>query len=234
MNVLIIAAHPDDEILGMGGTILKHTMKKDTVNVMYLATGITSRKEKKINLKNSDFERLKEKYQDEITKLRKNALSAGKLLHVNKTVFFDFPDNAMDSIPLIEIVKTIENEIQKNKPDRIYTNHFNDLNIDHRTVFNATITACRPINLAVKEILCFEVLSSTEWNYPLKFNPNYFVNIKNQLSKKISAMKCFKNEIRKFPHPRSPEGIKYSANRWGSVVGFDAAEVFEIIRKIDK
>ena len=234
MNVLVIAAHPDDEVLGMGGTMLRHAKENDTVNVMYLATGITSRKNDSLVTKNSDYKRIQEKYQNEIKKLRNDALSAAKLLNVEKTTFFDFPDNAMDSVPQIEITKVIEKEIAKNKPDRIYTNHFNDLNVDHRTVFNATMTACRPVNFIVKEIFSFEVLSSTEWNYPLKFNPNYFVNIKNQLSKKISAMKCFKSEIKKFPHPRSPEGIKTSASKWGSVAGFDAAEAFEIIRKIEK
>ena len=99
---------------------------------------------------------------------------------------------------------------------------------------NATLTACRPLYGPVKEILLFEVLSSTEWSYPYSFKPNYFVNIKKQLSKKINAMKMFKDEIREFPHPRSPENIQFVAGRWGSVSGFEAAEAFEMVRKIEE
>ncbi len=233
MKVLVIAAHPDDEILGMGGTILRHRLKNDVVNVAYLATGITSRK---ISIDNfdSELDTNKKKWKKDISQLRKNALSASKLLKVNNAEFFDFPDNAMDSVPLLKIVKVIEKLIQKYKPDRIYTNYYNDLNIDHRTVYNATLTACRPLNYIVKELFCFEVLSSTEWNYPYTFNPNYFVNIKNQLDKKIKAMSFFKTEIQKFPHPRSKENIKLVAGRWGAISGFNAAEAFEMIRKIEK
>ena len=140
----------------------------------------------------------------------------------------------MDSITLLKVVKSIEKEIKSVKPERIYTNHYGDLNVDHKIVSNATITACRPLKGPVKEILSFEVLSSTEWSYPYSFKPNYFVNIKKQLSKKINAMKMFKNEIREFPHPRSPENIQFVAGRWGSVSGFEAAEAFEVIRKIEE
>ena len=233
MKILVIAAHPDDEILGMGGTILRHSSKKDVVNVAYLASGITSRK-RSIDNFDSELEKNEKKWKKEISELRKNALSASKLLKVNNTDFFDFPDNALDSIPLLKIIKVIENLIKKYKPDRIYTNHYNDLNIDHRTVYNATLTACRPLNNIVKELFCFEVLSSTEWNYPYKFNANYFVDIKGNIHKKIKAMKCFSGDIRKFPHPRSPENIKSVAKRWGTVSGCNAAEAFEMIRKIEK
>ena len=233
MKVLVVAAHPDDEILGMGGTILKHGLKNDPVSVAYMATGITSRK---FSVENFASElRINEKqWKNDISQLRKNAISASKLLKVKNVEFFDFPDNSLDSVPLLKVVKVIENLIKKYKPERIYTNHYNDLNIDHRTVYNATLTACRPINHIVKEILSFEVLSSTEWNYPYNFNPNYFVDIKNQLDKKIKAMNFFKTEIQKFPHPRSKENIKLTAGRWGSVSGFHAAEAFEMIRKIEK
>ena len=140
----------------------------------------------------------------------------------------------MDGIQLLKVVKVIEKEIQKVKPDRIYTNHYSDLNVDHKVVFNATLTACRPSGSPVKELLTFEVLSSTEWSYPYNFNPNYFMNIEKFVEKKVNAMKLFKGEIRKFPHPRSAENIKHVSRRWGSVAGFKDAEAFELIRRIDK
>ncbi|NWJ20963.1 PIG-L family deacetylase [Marine Group I thaumarchaeote] len=236
MNILIIAAHPDDEVLGMGGTIAKHTSQHDTVSIIYMATGITGRRE----LSESEYEiknipkKIQEDWQKEIGKLRQDANKSARLLKVKNVKFFDFPDNEMDGIHLLKVVKVIEKEIKTAKPDRIYTNHYGDLNVDHKVVYNATLVACRPTNFPVKEILSFEVLSSTEWSYPYNFNPNYFINIEKYLGKKIKAMELFVNEIRKFPHPRSSENIKHVARRWGSVSGFNAAEAFELIRRLDK
>ena len=235
MRVIIFVAHPDDEVLGMGGTILKHSQNGDFVKVVYLATGITSRRS--TNFQNSvSYEQNENKtnqIQKEIKNLRNDAKKSCNILKVKNSKFYDFPDNEMDSVPLLKIIKVIEKEIKETKPDRIYTHHFHDLNVDHRTVFNAVMTATRPIRLNVKEIISFEVLSSTEWNYPMQFSPNYFVDIKSQLSAKIKAMKSYKNEIRNFPHPRSVENIKNVSQRWGSVSGKKAAEAFEIIRKIE-
>lgn len=232
----MIVAHPDDEVLGMGGTILKHSQKGDKIKVIFLATGITSRRNlghkntTKYDINNYE----NEKMQKEVKELRNHAKQAAKLLRISKQKFYDFPDNEMDSIPLLKIIKVIEKEISDFNPDYIYTHHSGDLNIDHKVVYNATLTACRPINSKIKEIICFEVPSSTEWNFPSTFNPNYFVNIKNQINKKVKAMESYKNEIRKFPHPRSSKYLKINAERWGSVSGNLSAEAFEIIRKIEK
>ena len=234
MNVLIIAAHPDDEILGMGGTIAKHTSQHDNVTIIYMATGITARRESAEYEIKSVPKKIQEKWQQEIEKLQQDARKSAKLLKVKTVKFFDFPDNEMDNVQLLKVVKIIENEIKQVKPDRIYTNHYSDLNVDHKVVYNAVLTACRPSNVLVKEILCFEVLSSTEWSYPYNFSPNYFSNIENHVTKKVNAMKLFKSEIREFPHPRSSENIRNVAARWGSVCGFKAAEAFEMIRKIEK
>ena len=236
MNVLIIAAHPDDEVLGMGGTIAKHTSQNDNVSIIYMATGITARMEHlklEHEIKNIS-KKTQEVWQQKIEKLRHDAKKSAKLLKVKNIKFFDFPDNEMDGVQLLKVVKVIEKEIKTAKPDRIYTNHYGDLNVDHKVVFNATLAACRPSHFPVKEILSFEVLSSTEWNYPYNFNPNYFINIEKYLEKKIEAMELFISEIRKFPHPRSSENIKHVARRWGSVSGFNAAEAFELIRRLDK
>jgi len=235
MRVVVFVAHPDDEVLGMGGTILKHSQKGDFVKVVYLATGITSRRSANFqnNVPYDQNENKINEMQKEIKDLRNDAKKSCNILKVKDSKFYDFPDNEMDSVPLLKIVKVIEKEIKETKPDRIYTHHFHDLNIDHRTVFNAVLTATRPIGSSVKEIISFEVPSSTEWNYPTQFNPNYFIDIKSQLSAKIKAMKSYKNEIRNFPHPRSVENLKNIAERWGSVSGMKSAEAFEIIRKIE-
>ena len=235
MRVMVFVAHPDDEVLGMGGTILKHSQKGDFVKVVYLATGITSRRS--INFQNNvSYEQNENEtnvIQKEIKDLHNDAKKSCKILKVKDLEFYDFPDNEMDSVPLLKIIKVIEKEIKETKPDRIYTHHFHDLNIDHRTVFNAVLTATRPIERNVKELISFEVPSSTEWNYPIHFNPNYFIGIKSQLSAKIKAMKAYKNEIRDYPHPRSVENLKNVSERWGSISGKKAAEAFEIIRKIE-
>ena len=236
MKVLIVIAHPDDEILGMGGTILKHAKNGDDVVTAYLTTGITSRRS--LNYKNSSSYNFSNENSNntkkQIIDLQSDAKKALKILRAKKSIFFDFPDNEMDSVPLLKIIKKVEKLISKEKPDIVYTSHFKDLNVDHRTVFDAVLTACRPSAFSVKEILCFETLSSTEWSFSYDFQPNYFVNIEKELDSKIKAMKIYKNELRKFPHPRSLENIKISAQRWGTVSGFKAAEAFQIIRKFEK
>lgn len=236
MNILVIIAHPDDEVLGMGGTILKHAKNGDRVTVAYLTTGITSRRS--INYKtNPKYEPTKKQeanMQKQINELRSDAKKVCKFLKVKKTMFFDYPDNELDTISLLKIIKTVEKLVKETKPERIYTSHFGDLNIDHRIVYESVLTAVRPTELTVKEILCFELLSSTEWSFSYEFKPNYFIDIKNELENKIKAMKLYKNEIRKYPHPRSVESIKHTACKWGTVSGFFAAEAFQLIRKFEK
>lgn len=236
MNVLVVAAHPDDEVLGMGGTMLKHALKNDKVYVIYLTSGIISRRS--VNFKNMPKYDLnkneQKKIEKQIDELKKDAKNACKILKVHKQKFYDFPDNEMDSVPLLKIVKAIEKEIYEIEPFRVYTNNYGDLNIDHKIVFNATLTACRPFRSHVKELMCFEVPSSTEWNYPIDFSPNYFVNIYSHLEKKVKALSMYKNEKRNFPHPRSSENIRINAKKWGIVSGINAAEAFKIIRIIEQ
>ena len=236
MNILVISPHPDDEVLGMGGTILKHAKNGDKVTVAYMTTGITSRRSS--NYENAmsyqSDQKQKSIMRKQISELRKDAEKSCKLLRVKKTVFFDFPDNELDTVPLLKIIKNIENLIKETKPDRVYTSHYGDLNIDHKIVFEAMLTACSPGKFPVKEIMCFEIFSSTDWAFSYEFKPNYFIDIKNELSYKTKAMQKYKNEIKKFPHPRSTENITNSAQKWGSVSGLKSAEAFQLIRKFEK
>jgi len=235
MKVLVVVAHPDDEVLGMGGTIAKHSDKGDKVHVVYLTTGITSRRNSgHLNKVVYEIDEKNQKLmKKEIDKLKSDALKSCKILGVNTTSFYNFPDNELDSIPRLKIIKTIEKEIEKQKPDIIYTNHYGDLNIDHKLVYESCLTACRPIKGKNPQLFAFGVISSMEWNFPSSFNPNYFVNISKNLKTKIRAMKSYKNELKKFPHPRSVEGIEITAKKWGTICGKNCAEAFEIIRIID-
>tara|TARA_B110000438_G_scaffold115208_1_gene112865 strand:+ start:25998 stop:26705 length:708 start_codon:yes stop_codon:yes gene_type:complete len=235
MNILIIVAHPDDEVLGMGGTIAKYASNGDKISIVYLTTGITSRRNPGYSTKSSyeisvEDQKLMDK---EIKKLKVDALKSNKILGITNSIFYDFPDNELDSISRLKIIKVIEKEIGKNKPDIIFTNHYGDLNIDHKLVYECCLTACRPTNKITPQLFSFGVISSMEWNYPVSFNPNYFVNISKNISVKIRAMKAYQNELKKFPHPRSIENIEITAKKWGSVCGKQYAEAFEIIRIIN-
>ena len=149
--------------------------------------------------------------------------------------FAGLPDNRFDTVPLLEIVKIVEELVVSIRPERIYTHHQGDLNVDHSVTHRAVLTATRPLPGAlVKEILAFEVPSSTDWAFDrlTPFRPNYFVDVTSTLETKIEAMETYRSEKREFPHPRSPEALEANARRWGSVAGHAAAEAFEVVRLI--
>lgn len=236
MKILVIAAHPDDEVLGMGGTIKKFTKNKHKVKVVFLATGILSRRS--TNYKNSSEYTLKEKTlkiaEKQIKQLRVDSKKALKILGVNEVEFYDFPDNEMDIISNLEITKTIEKIIEEFKPVNVYTHFKNDVNIDHRLIYNAVVTATRPTEKCkVKKVLSFEVPSSTEWFFPSNFSPNVFVDISKEVGAKLKAMSQYKDELNKFPHPRSIEALEIISKRWGTVCGFHAAEAFYLVRQLE-
>jgi len=222
-KVLIVAAHPDDEILGCGGTIAKHGLSGDEVYCLILSEGVTSRYEKDAltTIWVADAKQKKEEA----------AIQAANILGM-KLYLRDFPDQQLDTIPLLEIVKTIEEVKDKVKPTIIYTHYKDDLNLDHRITFQACLTACRPLeNETVKEIYSFEVPSSTEWGTHT-FTPNVFVDISETFDKKIEALKCYESELRPYPHPRSLEAIKTLAMYRGYQSGLQLTEAFKLIRWI--
>jgi LmbE family N-acetylglucosaminyl deacetylase len=218
-RVVVIAAHPDDETLGVGGTIANHVDRGDTVCVLILGRGLASRGAV------SD---------GEYSLLEKNCIDALKILGVENVQFENFPDNSFDSVPLLEIVKSIESHARDFDPEIVYTHHQYDLNIDHRITFDAVLTAFRPLpNSNCQQILSFEVVSASHWrNYP--FNPTVFINISKNLDKKINALNCYDSEMHAFPHARSTEAVAALAKFRGSTIGCLAAEAFVPARIILK
>jgi LmbE family N-acetylglucosaminyl deacetylase len=225
-KVLIIAAHPDDEILGAGGTIKKRIISGDMAYCFILGEGMTSRAEAR-----------EASVQGNLKILHESTVRAAEMIGFHDVAFSDLPDNRFDSMDLLDIVKKIEKQLQLLQPDVIYTHHYGDLNIDHRITFKAVLTATRPVsNQKVSEIYCFETPSSTEWNFSETgciFKPNVFIDIKETIGAKLKAMAEYKTEIREYPHPRSLKALEILASRWGTVVGKEYVEAFELIRKVE-
>jgi LmbE family N-acetylglucosaminyl deacetylase len=224
VKILVVAAHPDDEVLGCGGTIAKLAQRND-VYTLFVGGGVTSR----------DMPEKQKRHA--VTQLKKEAEDANKKVNVKKVFFENFLDNEFDAVPLLDIVKVIERHIRKIAPEVVYTHHSGDLNIDHQIVNRAVITAARPVgNCTVKRILLFEVLSSTEWgrlNAHSSFTPDVYVDISETMNAKLEAMQCYKSEIRQYPHPRSLEGIKILAQKRGLEVSLKFAEAFCLVRSIE-
>jgi LmbE family N-acetylglucosaminyl deacetylase len=220
MNVLVVAAHPDDELLGCGGTAARLAREGHSVYVAILGEGITSRHAQRDG---ADPENLKS--------LHGCSQRVADLLGVKELSLHGLPDNRFDSLDLLDVIKVVEELIERWRPTAIYTHHGGDLNVDHQVVSRAVLTAVRPMEgRPVRELYMFEIPSSTEWAFqqlaPV-FKPNVFVNIESTLSLKLEGMRHYESEVRKFPHPRSPEALTAIAQRWGSVAGYKAAEAFE-------
>lgn len=221
-NILVIVAHQDDESIGMGGTISKHISEGDDVFVMYMTDGVSARESNK----------------KEILKRRKCALIAAETLGFEWLSSPMLPDNGLDSIPLLKVVKFIEEIKDKVNPDIIYTHSGADLNIDHRVTFEATLTAFRPQpNETWTEIRSFEVPSSSDYGHTSispSFLPNLYIDISEHWLKKEQSLKAYKSELRESPHSRSLKGIKNLSLLRGNQVGIEMAEAFQIIRKITR
>ena len=224
-RILIVAAHPDDEILGCGGTATRLAREGHEVFIAILAEGMSSR-----------YSHREQADKDTIKRLHMHAQLAADKVGAKELILCGLPDNRLDTVPLLDLIKTVEELVDRFHPQVIYTHHPGDLNIDHGIVHRAVLTATRPMSgQCVRDIYAFEIPSSTEWAFhrlqPL-FRPNVFVDIAESLETKIDAMNCYDTETRRFPHPRSPEALRAIAMRWGSVVGLTAVEAFELVRSV--
>ena len=223
---MLVAAHPDDELLGCGGTLLYFKKKGYDIKIIFLSDGESSRLRKKNKKKLL------------IKRREKQAIKISELCNFRKPSFARFPDNQLDGVLLIKIIKFIEREIIKFKPSILITHNENDLNIDHKTVFDAVVTATRPSTKTfVNSIYCFETPSSTENNFSnlkVNFNPSLYFDISKFINKKIDLLKVYKNELKSYPHPRSLEGVRVLAKYRGTQIGKKYAEAFYVLRELNE
>ncbi|MDA0333253.1 MAG: PIG-L family deacetylase [Proteobacteria bacterium] len=219
-KVAVIMAHPDDEVLGCGASIARLAGEGASVHILIMATGLTSRGE-------ADAKAL--------DALKDETKAAANMLGAASVEFADFPDNAMDTRALLDVVKTVEIFISKTEPDMIFTHHSGDINIDHDITQRAVLTAARMLpDTKPIEILACEVLSSTEFGSADKrLKPHCYIRVSDDnLQAALDALGCYKGEIRQWPHPRSKEALMYQLRLRGAECGWGAAEVFEILRLV--
>ena len=222
-NILVVVAHTDDEAIGMGGTIAKHVSAGDTVKVIAMTNGVGAR---------SDAQ------DADILSRKKAAQAAAQAMGCTWLEEFDFPDNQLDSTPIINIIQAIETATASFNPDIIYTHASADLNIDHTIVSRAVLTAFRPgINGNTAEVRLFEVASATDYGHrdvTGQFTPNLFIDIEETWPQKEEALQAYHEEMRPYPHTRSVEAIKNLACVRGSQSGLTLAEAFTIIRRVER
>ncbi len=227
-KIMIVVAHPDDELLGLGATMNKLINEFNiSTHVIILGEGITSRADN----------RNVEQWKSELEIHRNNIKIAQAAIGYHSVSIYDFADNRFDTVAMLDIVKVIEKEKASFNPEIIFTHHGGDVNVDHQRTFEAVITACRPMaHEQVKTIISFETPSGTEWRAPTDprhFLPNMFVSVSEKnIDAKIKGMESYEFEKRSYPHPRSPEALKIQAQRWGVAVGCNFAEAFCIVRCI--
>ena len=225
-RVLVVAAHPDDEVLGCGGTIARHADAGDQVQLLIVAEGATSRQQ----------QRDRGEATEELSALAQAAHQAGEILGAQGVELLDLPDNRLDSLDRLHLIKQIEERIERHQPQVVYVHHAGDVNVDHRRLHEAVVTACRPTpGHSVRRLLSFEVASSTEWQPPGSapaFQPNWFVDISAQWPRKREALAAYASEMRPWPHARSIEAVEHLVRWRGAQVGVEAAEAFCLLRQL--
>jgi LmbE family N-acetylglucosaminyl deacetylase len=222
-RVLIVAAHPDDEVLGCGGLISRYQPKGVEFKVLFIGEGSTCRYNNSFD--DTGIAAIKQR--------TASAINAMNMLKIKDYKFHDLPCGRLDQVPIISINKIIETAIRDFNPDTVFTHSPYDANNDHKIVFNATIMATRPgAQNHVSRLLSYEVLSSSEWAFLNSFSPNYFVELSEEdLEQKWKVLKKYESEVRSFPFPRSSEGIRALAMTRGMQSGFAYAEAFHLVRE---
>lgn len=213
-GALVIAAHPDDEILGCGGTLALHALKGDPVCAAIVCEGESLR------------------YGAGATGQAQQTLQAAKIIGISDVRALGFPDQRLDTLTLTDIITPLEKIIRERNPRVIYCQYGGDLNRDHKIVFEALLVASRPTEASIEAIYAFDTASSTEWAYPRSFTPDTWVDISSTLDRKLQAMSCYQAELRQYPHPRSIEGLRHRAAAWGNQCCLQSAEAFMTVRRI--
>jgi LmbE family N-acetylglucosaminyl deacetylase len=212
-KILVISAHPDDEILGCGGVVALHTDNGDEVTSVIVCEGESHR------------------YEPGEVDQKSATQSAAKILGVSKVITLGLPDQGLDQFTLTDIISKLETVCREVQPHVVYCQHGGDLNRDHQIVFEATLVACRPTEPYIQALYAFDTASSTEWAYPRTFIPDTWVDISSTIDRKLEAMNCYESELRPYPHPRSIESLRFKAHAWGNQAVMDSAEVFMTIRR---
>ncbi|WDZ87872.1 PIG-L deacetylase family protein [Micromonospora cathayae] len=219
-RVLVFAAHPDDEILGMGGTIARHTDAGDAVRICCVTDGSSTQYA-------GNLEILRQKQGE--------ARKAAETLGVSDYVHLDLPDMRLDTLPHVDVNRVVERQIAEFQPDTVYCVQA-DVNLDHQAVFRSVAVATRPVpRQVVRRVLTYAPTSSTEWTPAPQtwWQPNWFVDITGTLDRKLEAFRHYRSEWRDWPHPRNDRALRVHAEHWGTVVGYDAAEPFVLIRNVE-
>ena len=215
-SVLILAAHPDDELLGVGGTAALHARAGARVTSVIACEGESLR------------------YGDREVPMEDYSRAAAEVIGVEDVRFLRFPDQRLDTLTLTEIITPIEEVVREVRPSVVYVQNGGDINRDHELLFKAILVATRPTEECIAAVYAFDTASSTEWAYPRSFVPDTWVDISSTLEDKIRAMECYESEVREYPHPRSPRALRMKAHAWGNQCCLDAAEVFVTVRRIHR
>jgi len=213
-SVLVIAAHPDDELLGCGGTVALHSRAGDRVTCVIVCEGESLR------------------YGPDGVGQRSHTRCAARRLGVHDVRLLGFPDQRLDTICQLDVIQRLEELVREVRPRTVYCQHGGDVNRDHQIVFQAALVATRPTEGSVEAVYAFDTASSTEWGYPRTFVPDTWIDIGVTLETKVDAMACYRSEVRPYPHPRSLQALRDRAHAWGVQACLEAAEVFMTIRRV--
>ena len=215
----VVVAHPDDEVLGFGGVIARTASTGGKAHILILATGLAARGKAGVAA---------------IESLREQGRHAAEILGAASIEYLDFPDNRMDTVPLLDVVQSVEQYLEKTRAETVFTHHTGDLNVDHQVSARAVLTACRSTpGATVRRLYAGEVLSSSEYAVPEdRFRPNTYIDVETVIDRKLKALASYQNEVRDFPHPRSSQAIEALARLRGSEAGLKAAEAFILIRDV--
>jgi LmbE family N-acetylglucosaminyl deacetylase len=212
-HVLVIAAHPDDELLGCGGTVALHTKAGDEVTSVIVCEG--------------ESLRYGQKGIGQAEHIRRAAATLG----VRDVRPLGFPDQRLDTMPLTDIINPLDEIVKEVQPSVVYVQFGGDINRDHQLLFQAALVATRPTACWVQAVYAFDTASSTEWAFPRTFTADTWVDISTTLETKLAAMACYTSEVRPYPHPRSIDALRYRANAWGNQQCLEAAEAFMTVRR---